>query len=246
MSSTLQPTRAGTDFYATPEWCTRAIMPYLRSLFASHREVNILEPAAGSGAICRVLSESFRSPVYAIDVNPQWDTAHSMIRRYESVVLSGAWSHDFLQIPASPTFDLVITNPPYNQAFPFVLRAMDWIRPGGCVAMLLRMGFLEGAERHDWLRENVPDVAVLTRRPSFDAPHPPKCTGGKPHAWLRANDARHFLDHVGADGFDLDGRWRCTQCGVRKKGSDSATYAWMLWPHRSRTAGQTLILPYWI
>ena len=243
MSSTSRAMRGESrDFYATPEPVTRAIIPYLTSLLGDRHSVRVLEPAAGDGAICRVVGSAFNTTCEAIDVCPQWQ--HEDAIGYDSASPLEPWRRDFLALPADPSFDLVITNPPFSLAYAFVQHSLEWLRPGGVSAMLLRVGFLEGIERHEWLREHVPDIAILPHRPSFDAPHPTKCTEGQSHAWLKANDARHFLEHVDTDGFELDGRWRCTRCGVRKKGSDSATYAWMIWSKRPRSFGRSFILPY--
>ena len=37
--------RVASDFYATPAWCTRAILPHLPV-------TSVLDPCAGDGAIC--------------------------------------------------------------------------------------------------------------------------------------------------------------------------------------------------
>jgi hypothetical protein len=58
-------------------------------------------------------------------------------------------------------------NPPFSHALPFVEHAVAQMRPGGRVAALLRLAFLESAERLAFHRANPADVHVLARRPSF-------------------------------------------------------------------------------
>ena len=63
--------------------------------------------------------------------------------------------------------DLVIGNPPFSLAEPFVVQAMDDLAPGG--HCLLRLAFLEGQARGKDFWPFFPPLAVhvLSRRPSF-------------------------------------------------------------------------------
>ena len=62
---------------------------------------------------------------------------------------------------------LIITNPPFRRALPFVDRALREVAPGGVVAMLLRIGFIEGKDRRAFHDAHPADLYVLSRRPSF-------------------------------------------------------------------------------
>ena len=66
-------------------------------------------------------------------------------------------------------YDLVIGNPPYKYAEPFVRRALDRTRTHGYVVFLLRLAFLEGRDRSKGLWQEYPPqtVAVCGARPSF-------------------------------------------------------------------------------
>ncbi len=136
--------RREQDHYETPTWLTEAIIPILR-LYNPSR---ILEPAAGGGAIVRVLQRSF--PDAAID--------------------SGdiATGQDFLVHDYSPTYDLIITNPPYSLALEFIQRGLELRRTDdAAVCMLLRLNFLGSQSRAVWLRRHTPSVHVSPRCPSF-------------------------------------------------------------------------------
>lgn len=111
----------GPDFYPTPPWATYALIgnePF---------EGKIWEPACGDGAMAEALSLAGYS-VQATDL-----CAHGY----------GETGHDFLT--SDRKCDNVITNPPYNLAQKFIEKALD-VSEKKC-AFLLRLAFLEGAER---------------------------------------------------------------------------------------------------
>ncbi len=155
--------RARLDDYSTPDWAIDAILDVLIKGFVGD---TVLEPAAGEGAIVR------RLLAYGIEA--------SQIRAYEldpgrarqCRKLVKTWASDFLDAKAKPdeAYDLVIMNPPYMHALAFAQRGLQWLRPGGRLALLLRLNWLEGVRknpRYTFLRETRPDVYVLPRRPKF-------------------------------------------------------------------------------
>ena len=83
----------------------------------------------------------------------------------ESTDISGGV--DFLASHDVPTFDAVITNPPFRLAQRFIERALDLTRPGrGAVAMLLGVDY-DSAKTRQHLFGKCPMFAkklVLTRR----------------------------------------------------------------------------------
>lgn len=142
-------TRELLDFYPTPRWLTKAILPYV---VAPHIPMRILEPACGEGAISELVRAEYPNvTVTAFDIAPPL-------------------SVDFLTEPPDASYDLIITNPPYLLAQEFIERAMLW---RACershVAMLLRLNFLGSQKRGAWLRAHTPSVYVSPRRPSFSA-----------------------------------------------------------------------------
>jgi len=133
--------RIANDYYPTPKWLVQAI---ISRLAVPH---SILEPACGDGVIVDVLKESF--PLATICA---------------SDIVTG---DDFLKTVPNPTFDLIITNPPFSLAQQFVDRAMLWRRnEESQVAMLLRLNFLGARKRAAWWRSRpMPAVYVSPRRP---------------------------------------------------------------------------------
>jgi hypothetical protein len=113
----------GLDLYQTPAVAVEAL---LRVEKLPHR---IWEPAAGRGAIVRVLR------------NHGHEVVASDILNYGALDFVG----DFLTQKTMPTgTDCIVTNPPYQIAERFVAHALD-LAP--LVIMLLRLAFLESERR---------------------------------------------------------------------------------------------------
>lgn len=77
---------------------------------------------------------------------------------------------DFLTIaPEIPPVDLVLMNPPYSAAEPFIRAGLSLLRPGGELVALLRLAFREGRGRARGLFAEHPlaELAVCDRRPRF-------------------------------------------------------------------------------
>jgi hypothetical protein len=155
------------DFYETPRWLTEAIIPHLRP-YAPQR---ILEPAAGHGAIVRLLESAF--PEAEIDTGD---------------VSTG---QDFLVHPYPADYDLIMTNPPYSLALDFIQRALDLRRTEqSVVGMLLRVNFAGGQARAPFFRRNKPSIYITPRRPDF--------TGGggdaTEYAWFVWDGRQHNVE----------------------------------------------------
>jgi hypothetical protein len=114
--------REKDDFYATPPATTRAF------LAAESFDGAIWEPACGDGAISKVLE----------------DAGHRVVST--DLVDRGYGEHgvDFL-MEWQPRAPNIVTNPPFKLGTQFVLKALQLTT--GKVAMLLKVGFLEGLER---------------------------------------------------------------------------------------------------
>lgn len=128
--------RREADFYATPEWCTEAVIPFLFDepigLYPTQR---IWEPACGDGKMSRVLERYFKS-VLSTDLHD---------RGY------GQAGRDFLRCSVLPErFKAIITNPPYDLAEPFIRHALNFMMgERGVVAMFLRHEYDCAKSRND-------------------------------------------------------------------------------------------------
>ncbi|MGD0564519.1 MAG: SAM-dependent DNA methyltransferase [Roseiarcus sp.] len=129
------------EFFPTPPWATRAL--FVHALRRSAPYNSVWEPCAGLGHMSTVLGEFFPK-VRATDVyNYPTDDGRDG-------ELFGIERFDFLD-PSAVTnasqVDWVVSNPPFSAAAKMLYVALAAARVG--VAFLLRMQWLEGAERFE-------------------------------------------------------------------------------------------------
>jgi len=133
----------GPDFFPTPAWATHALIDN------EDFRGDIWECACGDGAMSNVL-ETLGNTVISSDL---YDRGY------------GEANHDFLESRrCAPN---IITNPPYNAAEGFVCSGLD--RAGKKFALLLRLAFLEGANRQRTIFTDFPPsrVWVFSERITF-------------------------------------------------------------------------------
>ncbi len=151
----------GPDFFPTPAWATHALIDNERL------EGDIWECACGDGAMSRVL-EHTGERVFSSDL---YDRGY------------GETGVDFLTAPRIATN--IVTNPPYNSAEGFVAAGLKQARSK--FALLLRLAFLEGANRANTIFSRTPPsrVWVFSERITF---YPTgverKGTGTTAYAWF--------------------------------------------------------------
>jgi hypothetical protein len=151
----------GPDFFPTPRWATFALVD--NEKFVG----DVWECACGDGAMSRVFEEA-GAKVYSSDL---YDRGYGEI------------GHDFL---APQRFaDNIVTNPPYNSAEGFVASGLGYAKRK--FALLLRLAFLEGANRANSIFTRTPParVWVFSERITF---YPkgvdPKGSGTTAYAWF--------------------------------------------------------------
>lgn len=170
MSATRTPlAERGTDYYATPAWVVEALVPHLPPTG------EVLDPCAGTGAILTALD---RPQAWGLELVPELARqapSHDIIVR--DALAPEPWRNPLVGGRRPP---LIVMNPPFARAEEFVRRALDEVAPGGTVAALLRLGFLEGMRRIALHRERPADVLVLPRRPSFTG----RGTDASAYGWL--------------------------------------------------------------
>lgn len=152
---------AGPDYFPTPAWATHALME--NETFCGE----IWECACGDGAMSRVLG-SRGNPVRSSDL---YDRGHGEI------------GIDFTT--ATTAADNIVTNPPYNSAEGFVRAGVELAR--NKFALLLRLAFLEGANRANTIFTECPPsrVWVFSERITFyPAGAVQAGTGTTAYAWF--------------------------------------------------------------
>jgi hypothetical protein len=141
-TATLNPdARDADDFYSTPRSAVEqllAVEPFYGPIW---------EPACGNGAISDVLQEGGHEVV----------STDLIDRGY------GRGRIDFL-LEHKPLANNVVTNPPFKLGTEFATHALALVP--GKVAMLLKIGFLEGPTR-EALHQHLARVWVIRRRVTF-------------------------------------------------------------------------------
>ena len=151
----------GPDFFPTPAWATHALID--NEGFSG----DIWESACGDGAMSEVLKTTGNNVI----------SSDLFDRGY------GEADHDFLETwRRAPN---IITNPPYNAAEGFVRSGIE--KAGSKFALLLRLAFLEGANRQRTIFTDCPParVWVFSERITFyPAGAVQKGTGTTAYAWF--------------------------------------------------------------
>jgi hypothetical protein len=151
----------GPDFFPTPAWATEALIDN------EHFDGDIWECACGNGAMSEVLKKT-GNKIYSSDL---------IDRGY------GEGGIDFLN--SDLHFDNIVTNPPYNAAEGFVKSGLG--RAKKKFALLLRLAFLEGANRQKTIFSLYPPsrVWVFSERITFyPAGAEVKGSGTTAYAWF--------------------------------------------------------------
>ena len=133
----------GPDFFPTPAWATYALIDNEKF------KGGIWESACGDGAMSKVLAQATPSV-----------TSSDLFKRG-----FGESGVDFLDTDRRA--DNIVTNPPYNAAEGFVRSGVTLARRK--FALLLRLAFLEGANRANTIFANMPPsrVWVFSERITF-------------------------------------------------------------------------------
>lgn len=151
----------GADFFPTPAWATHALID--NEDFSG----DIWESACGDGAMSKVLEQTGNT-VISSDL---YDRGY------------GEVGHDFLETwRRAPN---IITNPPYNAAEGFVRSGVK--HAGKKFALLLRLAFLEGANRQRTIFTDYPPsrIWVFSERITFyPAGAVQKGSGTTAYAWF--------------------------------------------------------------
>ena len=159
------PRRFDNDLYPTPtDFCRTAL-----DVLTSNKDyTNILDPGAGLGAWGKTVRE-------LINTDDRFAKANLVgVELDEGTYPDGEYYDewivkDFLKWNTKRKFDLIIGNPPYNQAEEFARKSFELLDQNGTILFLLRLSFLESQTRgkNFWKEFPPRDVWVISRRISF-------------------------------------------------------------------------------
>ena len=146
--------RTASDFYATPLPCIEKLLEY----WQPKPNDRILDPCAGSGNFGIVLRKKINNHIDAIEIREE--EKDKLLQIYDDVKIGNCLNYvDY--------YDVVITNPPFSQAYEIVKHYLEVVKPRELI-LLLRTSFLESKKRYDfWQRHPVNKLYVLSERPSF-------------------------------------------------------------------------------
>ncbi len=180
-----QVLRPMLDFYETPSWAIRAVLPALPPVDG----LRILDPGCGTGAILRELGAAFpENEIVGLEKDRARFEAASASTELP-IILGDFFSH-------AEKYDLIVSNPPYSYALEFVQHALT-LAP--LVCMLLRLPWLASQRRADWHRENPAHVNVLPKRPSFTADGKTDATEYAWFIWGTAAAGTYSILHIDAN-----------------------------------------------
>lgn len=148
-------TRVDLDQYNTPQNLALACCAQLLADGWVAPGGVVLEPSAGTGNFMFAVEDTL-APMRVEGVEIQR-------REYAEHTVHCLDFEDFKEVG----WTLIIGNPPYTHAERHTRHALSLLGPGGTLAFVLRIGFLESLERAPLWREH-PPVAVYSIRPRPD------------------------------------------------------------------------------
>lgn len=138
--------RAANDYYATDPQAVEMLLA-----LETFSPV-IWEPACGEGHISKVLAAHGHEVISTDLIYRGFGDPEPM---------------DFLT-ETFPDFEGdIITNPPYSAGLEFVERALETVRPGGKIAMFLKVQFLEGKRRGELFAKTPPPELFIYPVPGW-------------------------------------------------------------------------------
>lgn len=157
--------RRESDNYQTPLKLAQAICIDLAKVIPVPKF--IIEPSAGLGRFVLAARETWaQADITAVELREECEEPLKTMGATR--ICMGLWETvDLTQVPAP---DLIVGNPPYENAQEHLELALDRLAPGGYVAFLLRMAFLNSQARVRtlWdLQKGFRFLMPLAQRPSF-------------------------------------------------------------------------------
>jgi hypothetical protein len=178
------------DFYPTDEDHVKAAFELLPTSFVPE---TVLDPGMGMG-------------VFGKETKRRWQDSFTVGVELNNDMPLHNWYDwnirgDFLNIPFDAPFDLVIGNPPYNEAEAFVRRSLAHLRPDGWLVFLLRLSFAESVGRFLMFTHELPpfSVVVCSDRPSFTGDGKTDASAYAYFVWNKGYQGKTILDWVVAE-----------------------------------------------
>ena len=141
-----------SDYYVTPvnkiEEFLDAFSKY-EDIF--EKDIIVLDPCAGGDEINGMSYPMALSRFDSLEV----DTID--IREDSRAKIKGS----FLDIDTKDKYDVIITNPPFNISLDIINKALDDVKDGGFVIMLLRLNYFGGKVRSGLWKKHMPKYCFV-------------------------------------------------------------------------------------
>ena len=149
-----------SDYYVTPvDKITEFLNVFCKyeNVF-TRNNVKILDPCSGGDPKNGMSYPIALNLLNVVDI----DTVD--IREDSQAQIKG----DYLALDLKDKYDVIITNPPFNVSKDIILKALDDVKDGGFVIMLLRLNYFGGKVRQDLWTNYMPKYCfVHNKRISF-------------------------------------------------------------------------------
>lgn len=169
------------NHFVTPEWVIKACLSVIPS---SPPPSMILDAGAGTGVWGEVAAQKWpHAFLVASELDPRHAEGFTVDQNNQILPTNTAYREwhkgDFLRFPhfsdiewwrRPGQYDLVMSNPPFNQVTDFVRMACFMANPdGGRVVMILRLAILESQTRAKdfWPYYPPESITIFSKRPSF-------------------------------------------------------------------------------
>lgn len=149
--------REALDYYATPPEEVTNILQELN--LPKNQCFNILEPSCGGGHMIEGILNYFdNANIYATDIK-QRENKYINTHNEKSVTYQYGKDYDFLSenYPYN-TADIVIMNPPFKVAVPFILHGLEIAKSK--LIVLGRTKLVESINRYEKIFENTPPTGI--------------------------------------------------------------------------------------
>jgi len=157
--------RRPSDNYQTPLKLAQAICKRLSEVIPV--PISLIEPSAGIGHFVAAAREFWsKADITAVELREE--CKGQLEGCGATRVIFDTWESANLE--KVPVPDLIVGNPPYELALPHLELALKRVSPGGHVALLLRMAFLNSQERVRELwdkKKGFRYLLPLAQRPSY-------------------------------------------------------------------------------
>ena len=122
--------------WTNDDWETPNPIAQQMGALVRDEELDVLEPAAGTGQIVRFIPWRMRRIPVAVELKPSRTNVGRERCHWAAWIQS-----DFFQWRSNTEFDLIITNPPFSLRMEFIAHSLSMLKPDGRLLFLMPIDF---------------------------------------------------------------------------------------------------------